>query len=242
MSGLEKATLTRLANDASDTEEGSPIPVQFNPASLKLTLSNNTEGGTNTGRPARQFSGNASTDLAFDLVFDTADEDDGSGGPRSVREKTAMVEQFVLPTGTGSGRRSPPRVKFHWDRLIIKGVITSVSVDFDLFASNGTPLRAKVGVSIKEQDARYEIGTSTEGGRAGSGERAAARGRARPGGGRGRRGRRPERRGARRGRARPSSRCASGSIWERGAGSRPDWMGRSRSRPGSRSTSTRRSA
>ena len=164
MSGLEKATLTRLSNDANDTEEGEPIAVQFNPSSLKLTLSNNTEGGTSRGRPQRQFTGNASTELAFDLVFDTADEDDGSGGPRSVREKTALVEQFVLSQGTGPGRKAPPRVKFHWDRLIIKGVITSVAVDFELFASNGTPLRAKVGISIKEQDARYEIGTSTEGG------------------------------------------------------------------------------
>ena len=52
---LEKATLTRLANDASDREEGDPIPVQFNPASLRLTLTNNTEGGQNTGRPQRQL-------------------------------------------------------------------------------------------------------------------------------------------------------------------------------------------
>lgn len=170
MSGLEKATLTRLSNDANDTEEGEPIPVQFNPSSLKLTLSNNTEGGASRGRPQRQFSGNASTELAFDLVFDTADEDDGSGGPRSVREKTALVEQFVLSQGTGPGRKAPPRVKFHWDRLIVKGVITSVAVDFDLFASNGTPLRAKVGISIKEQDAKYEIGTSTEGGAPAPGE------------------------------------------------------------------------
>jgi hypothetical protein len=162
MSGLEKATLTRLSNDKNDTEEGQPIPVQFNPASLKLTLTNNTEGGQSTGRPARQFAGNASTELAFELVFDTADEDDGSGGPRSVREKTALVEQFVISQGSGPGRKSPPRVKFHWDRLIIKGVITSVAVDFDLFAANGTPLRARVGISIREQDAKYEIGTSTE--------------------------------------------------------------------------------
>ena len=62
-------------------------------------------------------------------------EDDGSGGPRSVREKTALVEQFVLAQGSGSGRRSPPRVKFHWDRLIVKGVITSVAVDFEEFIS-----------------------------------------------------------------------------------------------------------
>ena len=105
---LEKATLTRLANDASDREQGDPIPVQFNPASLRLTISNNTEGGTSTGRQQRQFTGNASTELSFDLVFDTADEDDGAGRPRSVREKTAMVEQFVLAQGSGSTRQSPP--------------------------------------------------------------------------------------------------------------------------------------
>jgi hypothetical protein len=169
MSGLEKATLTKLSNDSKDREEGEPIPVQFNPASLKLTLSNNTEGGQNTGRSQRQFTGNSSTELAFDLVFDTADEDDGSGNPRSVREKTAAVEQFVLSQGSGKGRKSPPRVKFHWGKLIVKGVITSISIDFDLFAQDGTPLRAKMGISIKEQDAKYELlesgpGSSREGG------------------------------------------------------------------------------
>jgi hypothetical protein len=169
MSGLEKATLTKLSNDRKDTEDGQPIAVQFNPSSLKLTLTNNTEGGQNTGRSQRQFTGNSSTELAFDLVFDTADEDDGSGGPRSVREKTALVEQFVLSQGSGEERKSPPRVKFHWGELVVKGVITSVSLDFDLFAANGTPLRAKMGVSIKEQDAKYELlqsgpGSSREGG------------------------------------------------------------------------------
>jgi hypothetical protein len=169
MSGLEKATLTKLSNDRSDREEGEPIPVQFNPATLKLTLSNQTEGGQSTGRTQRQYTGNSSTELAFDLVFDTADEDDGSGNPRSVREKTAAVEQFVLSQGSGKGRKSPPRVKFHWGKLIVKGVITSVAIDFELFAQDGTPLRAKMGISIKEQDAKYELleagpGSSREGG------------------------------------------------------------------------------
>ena len=169
MSGLEKATLTKLSNDRESTEEGEPIPVQFNPASLRLTLSNNTEGGESNARQQRQFTGNASTELSFDLVFDTEDEDDGAGGPRSVREKTAMVEQFVLPQGTGSERQSPPRVKFHWGELVIQGVITTISLDFDHFAEDGTPLRAKMSVSIKEQDAKYELlqagpGSSTEGG------------------------------------------------------------------------------
>ena len=38
-------------------------------------------------------------------------------------------------------------------RLVIDGIIEDISIDFELFASNGTPLRAKIGVSIKEQDA-----------------------------------------------------------------------------------------
>ncbi|MQA90386.1 MAG: hypothetical protein GEU90_09130 [Gemmatimonas sp.] len=168
MSGLEKATLTKLSNERDGTEIGDPVPVQFNPSSLRLTLSNNTEGGQSNARQQRQFTGNASTELSFDLVFDTADEDDGAGGARSVREKTAAVEQFVLPQGSGSERQSPPRVKFHWGELVIEGVITTVSLDFDHFASDGTPLRAKMSVSISEQDAKYELlqagpGSSTEG-------------------------------------------------------------------------------
>jgi hypothetical protein len=157
MSILEKAKLIRLG-ESSDDDEQETIPVQFNPASLRLTLSNSTEGGQSTGRPARQYSGNASTELSFDLVFDTADEQGSSGGARNVREKTAKVEQFVLAQGTGGTTRpSPPRVKFVWGGLSIVGVMSQLSIDFDLFAPTGEPLRAKMGVSIKEQDAQYAL-------------------------------------------------------------------------------------
>lgn len=155
---LVKAILVKLKDNKPETEDGTEIPVQFNPASLKLTLSNNTEGGQSTARPQRQYTGNSSTELAFDLVFDSADEAGPDGaGPRSVRERTGQIEQFVLAQ-TGSGdRQSPPRVMFKWGGLKIKGVISQLSIDFDLFAADGTPLRAKMGVSIKEQDAKYEL-------------------------------------------------------------------------------------
>lgn len=155
---LSKAILVKLKDNKPETEDGDEIPVQFNPSSLKLTLSNHTEGGQSTARPQRQYTGNSSTELAFDLVFDSADEA-GPGGtdPRNVRERTAAVEQFVVAQ-TGSGdRQSPPRVMFKWGGLKIKGVISQLSIDFDLFASDGTPLRAKMAVSIKEQDAKYEM-------------------------------------------------------------------------------------
>jgi len=179
MSGLTKASLHKLSNDRKD-QRLETIPVQFNPASLKLTISNQTEGGQSSGRQARQYTGNASTELAFDLVFDTADEAKGPGGePRSVREKTAKVEQFVLAQGSGGQRQSPPRVEFEWGGLSVKGLISSLAIDFDLFALDGTPLRAKMGVSIKEQDARYELlqagpGASTQGGAPAPGEPSSA--------------------------------------------------------------------
>jgi hypothetical protein len=157
---LEKAKLIRLgANDSEDET----IVVQFNPASLKLTLSNDTSGGGTPATANAQYTGKSSTDLAFDLVFDTADEDLGGGKPKSVRERTARIEQFVLPQGTGKTRKAPPRVMFVWGGLKIKGTVQQLAIDFDLFAHTGEPLRAKMGVSIKEQDAKYELGKSKEG-------------------------------------------------------------------------------
>ncbi|HEV7590667.1 MAG TPA: hypothetical protein VGO40_21335, partial [Longimicrobium sp.] len=157
MSILEKAKLVKLG-ESSDDDEQEEIPVQFNPASLRLTLSNSTEGGQSTGRQQRQYSGNASTEISFDLVFDTADEEGEPGVARNVREKTAKVEQFVLAQASGGTTRpSPPRVKFVWGGLSIAGVMSQLAIDFDLFAPTGEPLRAKMSVSIKEQDAQYAL-------------------------------------------------------------------------------------
>lgn len=156
MSGLAKATLQEIGADEQATPLGEPMPVQFNPNSLRLELSNVTEGGESRGRQTRQYLGSSSTVLSLELVFDTADEGT-TEQPRSVREKTALLERFVLPRGQGEDKQAPPRVRFHWGDLILDGVIESVNVDFDHFAPSGTPLRAKVGLSIKEQDAKYEF-------------------------------------------------------------------------------------
>jgi hypothetical protein len=156
MPPLKKATLQEIKADASAKPLGAEIEVQFNPASLKLDLANKVEGGDTKGRQSRQYLGKTSTTLSFDLHFDTADEGT-SEAPVSVRTRTALVEAFVLPKGSGNQKQAPPKARFHWDQLVIDGIIESLSIDFDLFAPNGTPLRAKMGVSMKEQDAKYEL-------------------------------------------------------------------------------------
>jgi hypothetical protein len=94
--------------------------------------------------------------LAIELIFDTADLGT-TENPISVRDQTKRLERFVAPKGTGKDKNSPPNMGFTWGDLHIVGVVDSLTIDFDHFAANGTPLRAKVALSIKEQDPKKEL-------------------------------------------------------------------------------------
>lgn len=159
MPELAKATLEEVSADKDPKSLGDPIPVQLNPSSLKLSLKNTSEGGRSQGRQRSQQTGTSSTTLSMELVFDSADETAASGNgppePVSVRHKTALVEKFVLPKKGGS--ETPPRIRFKWHELELVGIVEGLDIDFDLFAPNGAPLRAKMQLTIKEQDPKYEF-------------------------------------------------------------------------------------
>jgi LysM repeat protein len=151
MTNFVKARLCELgANDqpVKDTQ----FDVQFNPTSLRMSISNRTAGGQQAGSQTRQRPGTGDIQVSFDLVFDTADEGT-TEQPVPVTKKTQMVEKFVrAPKDSSRANAAPPRVQFEWGTFQVKGVMDSASVDIDLFSWNGTPLRAKVAVSIKVQD------------------------------------------------------------------------------------------
>jgi hypothetical protein len=149
---LQKAIIAELDQGVAKD----PFPVQFNPTTLHLTLSNRVEGGESQGRQARGFIGHSATTLGLELIFDTADEGT-SESPRSVRDKTRQVERFLVRKGEGVQQNSPPIIQFVWGDLIIAGVVDSLTIDFDHFAANGVPLRAKVALSIKGQDRDLEF-------------------------------------------------------------------------------------
>lgn len=105
--------------------------------------------------------------MSFDLEFDTSDEG-ATDAPVSVRTRTSAIERFVLPKGSGKQKQKPPKARFVWQDLQIDGVIEDLAIDFTLFASDGTPLRAKMAVTMKEQDAKYQLGKLGPGANAGS--------------------------------------------------------------------------
>lgn len=166
MSDLKKATLFELNPDGktlkkdSKGKEDQGTEVQFNPATMKLQISNATEGGESRGRQVRQHLGKSSTTLTLDLIFDTADEGT-TDKPRSVRDRTAIIEKYVLPASTKETKPAPPQLRFQWGPFVMDGVVDSINIDIDHFAADGTPLRAKVGLSLKEQDPKYQFPKTT---------------------------------------------------------------------------------
>ncbi len=184
MAELQKAKLQAVKADENQTPEGDAVAVQFNPASLRLKLTNQSSGGRSRGQQRRQNMGQSSTVLSMDLIFDSADEGTDEK-PVSVREKTNLVEKFVLPKKDSS--EAPPLLRFEWDKLIIVGVVENIEINFDHFAANGAPLRAKMGLSIKEQNPKYTYleegkgkkdasNSQKAGGNAGGGETAPGQG------------------------------------------------------------------
>src|SRR5215510_10270936 len=132
---LQKATIAELDGDT----EKSSFPVQFNPTTLRLALTNQVEGGQSQGKQVRQHIGASSTTLSLDLIFDTTDEGT-TDNPQSERAKTKQIERFLVPKGEGQQENAPPRMRFTWGDLIVEGVVESMTIDFEHFAANGVPL------------------------------------------------------------------------------------------------------
>ena len=136
------------------------ITVQFNPTSLKIERSNNTSSGSTTGAQRRQQANEGHAVLSLDLEFDTA-EGGPDGNPLDVRLKTAEIRQFVEPPKDKTkSQHAPPRLRFVWGKLVFDGIVTRVSEDLDYFSPEGLALRAKVSLSITEQDLKFERNAS----------------------------------------------------------------------------------
>lgn len=153
---FKKATLQEVSSRPSPTPQvqGTPIEVQINPATLRLQMANNVDMGKAFARPNTQYQGTSSSTLSFDLVFDTAD-DGTTDEPSDVRDLTRQLEQFLLPK-TDQPKAVPPRVKFTYGTLEVVGVMSALNQEFDYFAPNGVPLRAKCAVTIKEQKPEFD--------------------------------------------------------------------------------------
>jgi hypothetical protein len=101
-SKLVKAQFQELKPDYSDVLSGSrPVPVQFNPETLKVSFANQLvdpkSGGDKRGQEARQFVGAGTIKLSLQLWFDVTAPPYSDRGLTDVQELTQAVAYFITP-------------------------------------------------------------------------------------------------------------------------------------------------
>lgn len=174
---LEKARLVKITWDEEGqvVETSDPVPVQFNPETLKVAYANRSAGGDQRGGSAVQFVGSGTTKLSLDLWFDVtapapsrpADEAD------DVRLLTRKVVDFIEPKPTGEEDKFiPPGMRFLWGSFLFEGVLDSINESLEFFSEEGRPLRAKLTLSLTSQRIQFEFNPAF--GQAGAGAPASA--------------------------------------------------------------------
>jgi LysM repeat protein len=146
---VEKAVFINLEN-------GPPFKVQYNPSQFQYSKSSQWKDHEVQGTTPKslEFQKNAPASLSMELIFDTTNE----GSSSDVRTKYVNALLFltnpkVKPQDGQAGdidKERPPVVTFVWGSFTMTGVVEKIDVTYLMFSSSGTPLRAKVNVTLKE--------------------------------------------------------------------------------------------
>ena len=120
------------------------IPVCFNPTQYRIEKSNTFAEVPIPGleAPPIQFIRGNTERLTLDLLVDTTDT--------LIDVRLRYTDQLRGLLDIQSELHAPPILRFIWDRQIFRGVIESLSINYVLFSPEGTPLRAQLGLALKE--------------------------------------------------------------------------------------------
>ncbi|WP_199767903.1 CIS tube protein [Ketobacter alkanivorans] len=181
----ERGKLIPVSGNNNTPDMNNAVDVQFNPTTLKVSLSNTLKENQRNGNSrSTQYVDKSSSSLTVELIFDTTyieaapsqgDANQGQGNaPASsssanrieqgsdVRDQTKKIaERFLKPIGSGSRMQAPKRCLFQWGSFEFVGLVESYEETLDFFSKEGRPLRATVSLKLKED--RYQFRQRTSG-------------------------------------------------------------------------------
>jgi nucleoid-associated protein YgaU len=143
------------------TELDKEIPFLFNPAELTITKSASWNAAEKKGgnAPPLRFSAGQPGTLTMSITLDSTMSEIKGEPVKPVTDYTKMLFELVqvdkkLPaTDQGRNNARPPWVVFHWGQLhSFRCVVERLTVKYTYFAADGTPLRAKVDLALKQYD------------------------------------------------------------------------------------------
>jgi hypothetical protein len=138
-----------------EIEGGDKIPCLFNPSELNLSRANGWESDSVPGRgvPKLRYTGAQSGSMTLNLFFDTTSEGKPVTKYTSKILKLMEVDKDLPGTDEKTNNARPPWVKFHWgDWHSFRAVIASMQLTFTYFSSTGTPLRAKLDMTLTQYE------------------------------------------------------------------------------------------
>ncbi|GIE89670.1 CIS tube protein [Actinoplanes regularis] len=135
------------------SETGAEIRFLFNPAELTIGKSNSWQppGTKGCNAPELRFQAGQSGTLTFSITLDTTDT--GTEVTTHTNALLALMQVDVKAAGSDpqSNMARPPWVELHWGKMHwVRAVIERLQIKFTYFASDGTPLRAKVDMSLRQ--------------------------------------------------------------------------------------------
>lgn len=135
------------------TDGGGTIEFMFNPNQLGFTqqINLNKSGGARTGRglPKVDFAYPEPCKLSInDIMFDTYETGE------SVLSYLAQFQNALNFAESGeANKKRPPTYLFTWgSQQYIRCFITNCTYNLTMFLEDGTPVRAKVNLSLEEID------------------------------------------------------------------------------------------
>ena len=146
-------------------EGGDTIQALFNPTEFTITKGNNWtfDPVKGTSLPKGKFGGGKPREMQVSLLLDQSLPNAGM----SVKDITdKLFKMMEVPSGGGGGKANavPPLVTFQWGEMIpFKAACTSLTVAFQLFKPNGTPIRADVKLALTQAEAATSASANSKG-------------------------------------------------------------------------------
>jgi hypothetical protein len=135
-------------------EGGETIQVLFNPTEYTITKGNNWTFDPIKGNslPKGKFGGGKPREMQVNLLLDQT-LPNGGMSVKQITDKLFKMMDVKAGAAAGAGNAVPPLVTFQWGEMIpFKAACTSLTVAFQLFEPNGTPIRADVKLALTQAE------------------------------------------------------------------------------------------
>jgi hypothetical protein len=133
--------------------EGGEFTAQINPEKVafkyQIELEDQQAQGTSAAQP--RFGNTKPEELTFEFLFDATGAIPLPNGESAVATDgiTQRLTDFKAVVLDFNGQEHKPNnLKLIWGKLLFKCVLAELNLDYTLFRSDGTPLRAKAGAKF----------------------------------------------------------------------------------------------